>query len=414
MRVAASWDGAGMNIRLRLDPGETLEGIGQDRASIRLVTNEASVRHPDISADVHPDLAALGILTVVGPWATKRLWLDIPVSQRFSDAVGGSFGIPVGPVDHSLKARPPGSSMGLLYSGGTDSAALLGFIQSESPLIHLRRVRHSRVPNRATHLRTDVSEYYARQVVDSDHDLHVFSTDLEFLCQPFPTYPTWPALAVGAVLLADHLDLGSIASGMVLGTRYLSYGHLFNANGDNDQAWREVFNAVGLPHFRGMAGASEVITDDLVARAGLTSSVRSCQLGSREDPCWNCTKCLRKELIGSARTGEPLPRLLVERISGNAKVVEPLVGPPPYYRQHILEYVLARVPEIEGSFLEVTREHLKPSIAGTEWVGRYYTPSLDELPEPWGSAFRDQLSASVGFMSADDRLALESWDASMR
>lgn len=414
MRVTTAWSNSGMEFRLRLDGGEHLAGIGQDRMPIRLITNEAFVHHPDITPAVHPDLVALAILTIVAPWANTRLWLDTPVSRRFAESVEAVFDITVGPVDPALEARAPGNTMGLLYSGGTDSAALFEFMPDSTPLIHLKRVRHPRVPNRATHLRVDVSEHYAQRFAESDRDLHVFATDLEFLCQPFPTYPTWPAIAAGAILLADHFALGSIASGMVLGTRYLSYGHVFHPDGDNDHAWRTVFNAVGLPHFRGMAGASEVVTDDIVARSGLASSVRSCQLGGFDEPCWNCTKCLRKELIGAARTQEPLPRLLLEGISSNAKVVESLIGPPPYYRQHIYEYALARVPGLEGSFLEATKEFLHPTLPATEWVARYYLPALEELPDPWSEAFCDRLPGFVELMTDEDRAMLESWDASLR
>ncbi len=273
MRVSTFWGDGTLNLEVRLDDRETLDGVGQvistgEGMPIRLVTNVASVHHPALSEATHPDLVALAILTIMVPWVRDRLWLDLPVSRAFATAVEAGFGVEIGRVDDDLLPRAPGDAVGLMYSGGTDSVALLDLIPSDSPLIHLRRARHHRVPNRATHLRVDVSERYARKAETPQRMLHVVTTDLEFLCQPFPTYPTWLTLSLGAVLLADYLDLGAVALGLVLGGRYLSQGRVFNPDGDNDRGWSGVFEAAGLPLFRGVLGASEILTYELVDRPG--------------------------------------------------------------------------------------------------------------------------------------------------
>jgi hypothetical protein len=414
MRVATAWGDGTLGLKLRLDDHEKLAGIGQQGMSIRLVTNDTVIRHPSISERVHPDLVALAILSVVIPWVGRLLLLDVPVSQGFSDAVEAAFGLGVGPVDEGLVPRPRGERIGLLYSGGADSGALLGLLPSDSPLIFLKRIRHRRVPNRATHLRVDVSEYFARKVETPQRRLQVASTDLEFLCQPFPTFPTWPAVGIGAVLLADHLDLGAVASGLILGGRYMRHGLRFDPDSENDQAWRTVFDAVGLPLLRGTEGATEILTYELAHRAGLSEITRSCQLGTIEAPCWNCKVCLRRELIRAAHLNEPLPRQLLDNIATNEKVLAPLMGRPPYYQQHIFEYTLARVPGLEGTVLETAMNHLRPSRSGTEWLRRYYSPALDKIPDPWRDPFERKLMESADFMSEAERLIVESWDVANR
>ena len=217
MRVTNTWIEGALTLRFRLDAEEHLTGIGQDRVPIRLVTNEASIRHHAVSSEAHPDLVALAILTIVVPWTTRRVNLDLPVSRGFSEAVRAAFDIDIGPVDNTIEPRNPGDRIGLLYSGGMDSGALLGFVPPDAPLVNLRRVRHPRIPNRATHLRVDVSEHYARLMDRPGRDFEVVSTDLEFLCQPFPTYPTWPATGIGAVLLGDYLGMVPLPRGWCWG-----------------------------------------------------------------------------------------------------------------------------------------------------------------------------------------------------
>lgn len=414
MRVATSWGDGALRLRLRLDDPETLDGIGQQGMSINLVTNEALIQHPSISERAHPDLVALAILTVVIPWVDQKLQLNVPVSQTLSDAVQAAFALEIGPVDSSLPPRTAGNHAGLLYSGGADSAALLGLLPPDSPLIFLKRVRHHRVPNRATHLRVDVSEYFARKVETPQRRLQVVSTDLEFLCQPFPTFPTWPALGIGVVLLADHLDLGAIASGLILGGRYMRHGLRFDPDSEDDQGWRTVFDATGLPLFRGTEGATEVLTYELADQAGLSGITRSCQLGTVEAPCWNCRVCLRKELIKAAYLSEPLPQQLLANIATNDKVLGPLVEPPPYYQQHILEYTLARVPGLKGTVLDTAIERLRPSRSETEWLRRYYPPALDKIPYPWRDLFQEKLLQSADLMSAEECSIVETWDAMQR
>lgn len=414
MRVSTSWDDGRLDLRLRLDDGEGIDGAGQGGMPIRLVANTATIRHPALSADTHPDLVALAVILTVAPWVGRRLWLDEPVSAALASATQDGFGFELGPVDEDLPSRVQGKHVGLLYSGGVDSVALSEFIPADSPLIHLRRVRHPRVPNRATHLRVDVSENFARLLDTPDRPLEVVATDVEFLCQPFPTYPTWVTLGIGAVILADYLNLGAVAAGFIFGARHLDEGRKFDPNGDNARAWYAVFEAAGIPLYCGMAGATEILTFQLVEHAGLEPITRSCQLGTLEAPCWNCIKCLRKELIASAFADEPLPVELVDRVSTNHRIVGPLLEPPPYYQQHIFEYVLARVPDIDATFLKATKDHLRPSRSGSDWVERYYPPALEQIPEPWVASFRQQLLDSVDLMTDEDRATVESWDASQR
>ena len=96
-------------------------------------------------------------MLVVSPWVGSRLELSVGVTERFARSVRENFGLEIGPVDHELKGRSEGSELGMLFSGGVDSVEGLSVLPASSPLIHLRRVRHRRIPNRATHLRTDVN-----------------------------------------------------------------------------------------------------------------------------------------------------------------------------------------------------------------------------------------------------------------
>jgi hypothetical protein len=244
-------------------------------------------------------------------------------------------------------------------------------------VIHLRRIPHPRVPNRATHFRSDVIAQLVGEAGHRGRRVSIVESDLEYIVLPYPTYPQWPTVGVGSVLMADTLDLGGLAFGTNLGSGYLRNGYRYQGP-PREEKWNEIFSAVGLPFVRPACGMTEVSTIRIAQESDLADITRSCSLGPIESPCMNCSKCLRKDLTLAAIEGRPLDPQLLQNLNDDHPAVVPLMQPPPYYFQHILEYSLARVEGVGGTFLETAKRYLAATALTTEWAERFYSPALDE------------------------------------
>ncbi|GAB3145392.1 hypothetical protein GCM10027290_25200 [Micromonospora sonneratiae] len=413
MRVDWEVDGAVWKLHLLLDPEDTLAARGQGGRAIELVTDRCRVELPEAAGEVHPDLRALAAWMIVQPWAKRRVRFDQPVSTSFADAVQAGWGVVAGPVDSDFAPRRPGPVAGLSYSGGADSMAVSVMLPPETPHLFFRRVAHSRVPNRATHLKLDVAQRLVEEAGRRGRRTAVVRSDLEYLTLPFPMLPTWTAFAIGLALLGDRLDLGAISFGTVLESRFLDNGRSFVTAGPSP--WERLFDAAGVPMLRPAAGMTEVLTLRQAGESDLGDLARSCLLGTAQSPCLACVKCLRKELILAALKRGPLPAELLRRIPPTHRVARELLsGKPPFYFQDMLEYGLARA-RIDGTFLEPLRERLRPSIEGTAWAERYYPPALDlEVPVPWRPMIAQFVAERIGSMTAEEMATVQTWDAANR
>lgn len=413
MRVGWEVDRELWRLRLRLDAEEDLGGIGQGGRAIELVTDSCRVELPEEAGEPHPDLRALAAWMIVQPWGTRRVRFDRPVSAGFSEAIQAGWGVAAGPVDPDLAPRVAGPVAGLCYSGGYDSMAVSTMLPPETPHMFFRRVPHPRVPNRASHVQPDAAQRLVGQAGLRGRRVSVVRSDLEYLTLPFPMLPTWPCFAVGLTLLADRLDLGAIAFGTVLESRFLNNGVKFATAGPSP--WARPFVAAGVPMLRPAAGMTEVLTLRQASRSDLADLARSCLLGSAQGPCLACAKCLRKELIVAALHRRRLPAELRRRIPATHRVaVELLDGEPPFYFQDMLEYGLARA-NVSGTWLVRVRDQLPATIEGTAWAEHYYRPALElEVPAPWRPAIERLVADGIGFMTPDEVAVVQGWDAATR
>lgn len=399
-----------VHFRLRLDPEDGLEGSGQMGMRIELVTDTATVRLSAPQGRPHPDIIAIAALTILEPWCRERFTIAGGVSAQFAETVANSFGIAVGPVDGDLTARPRGGRTGLMYSGGPDCMAAEMLLDERLPFFHFRRVRHPRMPNRMTHVRVDIQEELVRSAEARGEEVHVAESDLEYLCRPFPTFPQWNALTIGAALQADALDLGGLVTGRNISGMYLGWGSGFNPEGEREAAWEAVYAAVGLPLIQPLAGTTDVASKRLAEHHRLRDLARSCLLGSKDGPCRRCLKCALNELMDKARRRAPLGPDWDSRFSSNA-ALDP-DRDLPYTTQHVIEYALPRIPDVDQTFLRGIRDRLRPVEADTEWVEKYYAPALAaHVPESCRAVVARSIEESIGFMSAEDERQLQGWTA---
>lgn len=213
MRV--TWSGG--TLTFRLDPEDEITGTASDDYPVKLATNSCTITNvPD---DAHPDLFALAAWTVMAPWTRKRVTFDRAISAEFAQALHDGWGVEAGPVGGTPRER--GRTLAISYSGGADSAAVAAILP-DAPFVTFQRVAHPRRPNRWTHYRSDT---LVRLAQATGRDVTVAQSDLEFVLHyPRPGYPEHHAVMAGAILLADRMDLGGVALGYEIGSRWLGGG----------------------------------------------------------------------------------------------------------------------------------------------------------------------------------------------
>ncbi|MBO3746377.1 hypothetical protein J5X84_09905 [Streptosporangiaceae bacterium NEAU-GS5] len=409
MRVLWARDDLTWRLQFLLDPEDSDTGTCADGQRIELRTNSCGVRLAESIPDPHNDLLAVAAWTIVAPWTKSRVTFDRPISARLAEALCSGWGVDAGPVSGDART---GSRLAVSYSSGADSVAVAAMFP-EAPLAHLQRVSHRRVPNRWTHYRSDVLAGLAGLAAKTGREVSVVQSDLEFVLSfPRPGYPEHQAVAVGALLQADALDLGGIAFGYELGSRWLGGGrYLLRYTPENpmwaqDGAWGRLFAAAGTPIVLPVGGVSEATTMRLSLESELRDQVRWCLRGTTT-PCGTCGKCLYKELIQAAVERRPMRT----SVTAAAPVAKKWQEPPPYGGQEMIEYGCARVPGIEETPFARAAEFLQATVASTAWLDRCYPPAIDEIPEPWRDQVRAYMVDSIGLMTPDEARQVETWGA---
>lgn len=405
MRAAWHADGSLWSLSFTLDPDDLVRGRGQGTLEVGLKATEAKVRLPRPIESPHPDLLAVAAIVVLRPWVGSRLTLSAPVSRSFAETVSHLLRFEVGPVDDALPSRTPGARPLLSYSGGADSIAASRLLPADTPHIHFRRVPHAWIPDFATHVRADAIERVVRTTGERGRDVHMVRSDIEHLCSPYPTLPSWLAIALGVYLLADDLDGGAVAMGGTLETHYMDMGRRWT--GRPGAGLAPLSEAVGLPFLRPCVGLTEIGTMALTNSSDLADVSRSCVLGTLAAPCGECTKCVRKDLVVSALQGSLAPT--ITSLRPTAPGWRGHTGPGPFYMQAQLEYALARL-DTQGTLLDDLKVRLSPEATGTEWMERYYAPAIeDAVPPRWQPVVRERVEELVGFMDEVDVGAAHAW-----
>ncbi|MER6506975.1 MULTISPECIES: DUF6395 domain-containing protein [unclassified Nonomuraea] len=401
MRV--TWSGT--ELTFRLDPEDEITGRAADEHPVKLATNSCSIG--GVPADAHPDLFAVAAWTIVAPWTRRRITFDRAVSAEVAAALHDGWGIEAGPV--GAEPRRAGDRLALSYSGGADSVAAAA-IHPSAPFVHFRRVPHPRVPNRWPHYRSDVLAKLAER---TGRELTTVTSDLEFtLAEPRPGYPEHHAVAAGALLLADRMNLGGLGFGYELGSRWLGGDrYLLRFTPDNPMwaphgAWGRLFAAAGVHIVLPVGGVSEAVTMRLALNSELKDQVRWCLRGT-DGPCRTCGKCLYKELIQAAVERRPLDTPL----TADRPVARKWLRPPPFGGQEMVEYGLARIPGVERSLFAKALDHFEATEESTSWLDHCYPPAIEEIPEPWRAEAAAFLTSQVGLMTEAEVRRVETWGA---
>ena len=222
-------------LTFRLDPEEELTGTVTDGQRVELATNSLPRAARRTARRGASGPARAGRLDGGRPLDPAAGRLRPPDLERFARALHDGWGVAAGPVG-DVAPRARGRELAISYSGGADSAAV-AVIFPDAPFITFQRVSHPRRPNRWTHYRSDT---IVRLAQATGRDLTVVQSDLEFvLSYPRPGYPEHHAVLAGAILLADRMDLGGVALGYEIGSRWLGGGRYVHRYTPDNPMWSQ-------------------------------------------------------------------------------------------------------------------------------------------------------------------------------
>jgi len=304
----------------------------------------------------HPDLFKVAEFVLMHPWVD-------------------------GILDDWEPSRTPGSRPGLAFSGGIDSAAAMLLMPPETVLIYNERdfesaLKHENAFRFIEHLEAEHDREVIRvksnhERIRTHHGKAVgFSTDY--------------ACAIQVILLADHLDLDSMATGMPLENAYLYHGHRYRDLGQS-WFWRlygRLFQSIGLPIFQPVAGCSEIINHRIVEMNGLIGYAQSCLRSTKPgEVCGRCWKCFRKNTTAghdwemSPEIDQFLRKEPMKQAASTIFAFQKMAGWG------------GRIPKKLRGFPQVER------FWGLDltWLDQYLASSLDLLPPQYISTIREQL-----------------------
>jgi glycosyltransferase involved in cell wall biosynthesis len=323
----------------------------------------------------HPDLFQLSHYVMMSPWDKTIL-------------------------DDWAPSRHPGWRPGLAFSGGIDSTAAMTLMPQTTVLVYNERegIDTKLDHTNAFRLFGHMEETLGRPVIRiaSDHE------KIRMRDGKGPGFSTDYACAVGVILLADHLGLDSIATGMPLENSYLWHGYRYR---DFSETWfwrhyGELFESVGLPIYQPVAGCSELINMRIVQHHHLDNWAQSCLRSSKEgEVCQSCWKCFRKNTL----LGRPFKM--------SPEITKFLKEEPLKQAVSTLFSIQSGGVASNGTNIESTFPHLKSLLEmNLNWLERHYPPALELLPKRYREYTTNRLEQISAKMTQGDVESLHAVD----
>ncbi len=303
----------------------------------------------------HPSLLHLALEVLLSPWVPETKSWDV-------------------------EARSRGQHHALSYSGGIDSTAAMILMPNNTILAYHERnftslLNHSLPYSTFEAIKQRTNRSVLR--IPSNHEkIRTFSGKQT-------GFSTANAACVHLILLADHLDLSSIAFGTVIENTWLEKGlkyrdftmsHYWNY-------WPKKFEQAGLTYVLPINHITEAGALSICKQSSFSDVVNSCLRGRDGEWCGKCWKCFHKN--------GPLGR----KIDPSSKEITTFLNTSPLRTgQHALW-------ALKVQQLEYLAPHLIPFIEeDLSWWGRAYSPGLELIDQPLRDSLRSETEKYLGWM----------------
>lgn len=401
MRFEFAASGQRTVLRAVLEKGDRTEGQRAEGAGATIVYSGEDIEFDYSATDVHPDLLGLLCLIIFYPFVGERVVFPTPVSPRLEEAFRNpnfkrqfSFDN----VDSSIE-QYSGSNMALAFGGGIDSSAVRTMFP-EAYVVHEAHWREGRLVPSGTH----------RVVHDMGLDRgRVVATNQRYVSRP-GGWHGWTCSLATTLLMATDRDFGIILMGTALGGTLLrggiGYFDRFRArgwHGVTGNFWQSAFNAVGIPVFSPVCGASAFLTMRLsldVLRAGEVFYCTEQNGGA----CGQCPKCLRRDIIRAAVDPGHRPQWT----QYDNQTARAYLERDPLGHGHVFSYARRRVDGLPR-FIRSRLRDLQQ--IRSEWPLRVHAGTFDFCDDRWRPAIRERVLEHLDPMRPQDIAELETWNA---
>lgn len=322
-----------------------------------------------------------------------EIWFEMPKGWDFGNTHPDLFKVAefvlLSPYEPKIledwkPSRRPGMRPGLAFSAGVDSTAAMCLMPDRTLLFYHERsgietiMNHENANRFINHLIEEEGRPVIR--VKSNHEIS------RTIGGKRPGFTTDYACAVHVILLADHYDLDSLATGMPLENSFLFHGQKFR-DFKETYFWKkhsELFESIGLPIYQPVMGCSELVNRQITDLFGYGELAQSCLRATAGKNCGQCWKCFRKNtLIGK-------PFTMSNEISTflNKKPLK-MAAATIYSIQKLDERGLA-----EDILIEY--EHLQNLIdMDVSFLEGFYPPATELLPEKYKEITENLLAKCV-------------------
>ena len=401
MRFEADFSGPRAVLRASFESGDRHTGNRQEGAGTPITYSGEDIEFDYVPDEIHPDLLGLLFLTIYYPFVGERAVFPAPVSPRLEAAFRSSAfdrRIRFDNVDASLEPYI-GSRMALAFGGGTDSSAVLSMFP-EAFVVHEAHVRAGRVVPSFTH----------RVVREMGSDrARVVLSNQRYVSRP-GGWHSWPCAFATTLLMATDHDFGIILMGSGLeatllntGTGYFDRFEARRRHGLTGNYWQSAFNAVGLPVFSPVCGASTFATSRLSLRMIRSGRVFSCAL-DHGAPCMRCSKCLRKDLTRAAVD----PAHTVRWGAYDRADIHEHLDRDPLPEGHVFSYSRRTVSGLPNFIRDTTAD--LPEIE-SQWPLRTHPATFEFCDPRWRPMIRERVLAHLEEMRPADIAEMQRWSS---
>ena len=327
-------------LRAVFEDGDRYEGSRQEGPGQKITYSGEDITFDYPVSSIHPDLLGLLCLIVFYPFIGERAVFPMPVSPRLEQAFQNQNfrrRFRFDNVDPGIEAYS-GSRLALSFGGGIDSSAVR-IMFPEAYVVHEAHIKDGRlVPSHAHRIVHDLGLDRGR----------VVATNQRYVSRP-GGWHGWTCAAAAALLMATDNDFGMILMGTILGATLLAngsgYWDRFQArerHGFTGNFWQSAFNAVGMPMFSPVCGASEYLTMTLSLDLIKAGRVVYC-MEQDGRPCLRCSKCLRRDMIRAVVDPSHRPDWKPYDRAG----IHAFLSTRPLYFGHIFSFARDRPPPRE-------------------------------------------------------------------
>ena len=404
MRFEFEADSRETVIRAILEEGDSVEGERQEGSGDRITYSGHNAVFDYPVESIHPDLLGLVCLIIFYPFIGRRVTFPNPVSPRLEQAFKrASFKTRLRfmNVDDTIEMHS-GSRMALSFGGGIDSSAVRKMFP-DAFVVHEAHLKDNQlVPSRTADIVRRMGSERGRVVVSNQR----------YLSDP-GGWHGWACSTATSLLMATDCDFGIVLTGSNLGNTLLRSGSAYfdrfaarTHHGTTGNHWQSAFNAVGIPMFSPVCGASEFLTMMLSLDALHAGEVVYCT-DDQGDACLRCLKCFRRDVIRTAVDSD----YSADWKPYDRSTVHAHLEDRPLHFGHAYSYVRDRSLDLPRFVASRLRD--LPDVK-SDWPMKVHAGTFELCAKEWRDTICERVLRHLDPMEPRHVEELEAWDQSRR